>query len=85
MKKLLKIFKNRFVTITIKSVRTRNANMQFVGFFLDEDKDFIYLGETPDGEIHAAIPKSENAGIVLTDELNFLMDQIDIPGDQGVQ
>ena len=85
MKKLLKLFKNKFVTITVKSARTRTSNMQFVGFFLDEDKDFLYLGEEPNGVVQAAIPKSENAGIVVTDEMNFLMDQIDIPGDQGVQ
>ena len=85
MKKLLKLFKNKFVTIMIKDVKTRSTNMQFVGFLLDEDKEYLYLGESADGEIHAAIPKNVNAGIVLTDEMTFLMGQINPPDNQGVQ
>lgn len=83
--KILETFKGKFVTIAIKDVRTRTSNLSFAGFLVDEDEEYFYLGESSDGPLQAAIPKSQNAGITLTDEIDFLMDKIDIPEGHGVQ
>jgi len=88
--KLLKTFKNRFVTISIKDVKIRSArgslsNTAFVGYLVDEDKENLYLSQEEDGKIYAAIPKEQNAGITATDEIAFLMENIDVPDDQGIQ
>lgn len=82
--KLMKYFSGKLVSITSRDVKTRTGNMSFVGFLLDEDEENFYLGEIGNGEIEAAIPKIQNAGITVLDE-NDLMDQITVPEDQGVQ
>ena len=80
--KILEMFQGKFVTIEIKNMRNR---LSFGGFLLDEDKEYFYLSELPEGPVSAAIVKSEHAGVVLANEMEFLMGQIDIPDDQGVQ
>ena len=80
--KVLENFKGKFVTIEIKNTRNR---LSFGGYLVDEDETYFFLSELPDGPIHAAIVKNEHAGVQLADEMEFLMEQIDVPGDQGVQ
>lgn len=82
--KFLKHFKNKLVTITVKDVRMKNNNMSFIGVLLDEDKEYLFLGEEEGGPISAAIPKSQNAGVTLMNELD-LLEEIIIPPDQEVQ
>ena len=82
--KLFKYFKNKVISITIKDVKNKTGNMSFIGFLLDHDDDFYYLGDSEKGDIEAAIPKTQNAAITLITE-NDLLIEIDIPEDQEVQ
>lgn len=88
--KTLKLFKDRFVSITIKDVKSRTVrgritNTAFVGYLSDEDKDNYFLSQEVGGMIYAAVPKSQSAGIVATDEVQYLMENIEPPHDTEVQ
>lgn len=83
--KILKNFKGKFVSITMSEMRGRIGNVSFVGYLVDEDKDNFYLSETIDSAIKAAVPKAKHCGISIEDEIDFLMNNIDVPDNQGVQ
>lgn len=88
--KLLKNFKDRFVTISIKDVKSRSAvgrttNLAFIGYLTDEDEENLFLSQEQGGQVYAAIPKTQNAGIIATDEVEFLMENIQLPEGSEVQ
>lgn len=82
--KVFQYFEGKFISITVKDVKTRTGNMSFVGFLIDEDAEHYYLTDELDGAVEAAIPKNQCAGMT-TLNANDLMDSIIVPEDQGVQ
>ena len=77
--KLFKYFENKFVSIYIKG--SYRNKLVFMGYLVDEDAENFYLSQNEDN-VFAAIPKEQNGGIVMGDELNFLMEQIAVPNGE---
>lgn len=87
---LYEIFCGNYVQVFVKSLKASSEkkgkvnNVILVGYLLDEDKEYIFLGQTPD-DVFAAVKKDEIAAINLTDEGELILEEINIPEDQEMQ
>ena len=84
-----KTFVGSYLNIFVKSLKSygrqnKISNVLLAGYLLDEDDDYIYIGQSSE-EIFSAVKKDDIAAVTVAEEGEELMDLIDIPEGQEVQ
>ncbi len=88
--RVFETFAGAYLNFIIKGIKAADVrpgkitNLMFAGYLLDEDELHYFIGQTPD-EVYAIIKKDEVAGIMISDEVGDLMNEVKLPEGQDLQ